>query len=168
MNKSINAFLQYLVPCALAVGLLAGCQLSAATLSSADVDAVKANYTDWGTAAGKRDYETMSRLLASDLLITNPHETPMTGREAAIAWVKTWAPDMKQRWDVHEVLGHSDLAYSRATVVATHTGPDGRPVTERFMSVNLHRRQPDGRWVFARCVNFSIDPLPVNPGARQP
>ena len=168
MKTIVLPLLRGLLPCAFALGLFAGCQRSAAPLSLADIEAVKANYTAWGAAVGKRDYDAMTRLLASDVLVTKPHETPIAGRDATIAWVKTWAPDSKQAWEVLEVLGCSDLAYSRATVTANYTEPDGKKVTERVQSVCLHRRQPDGRWVFARCVNYSVDPLPASAAAKKP
>lgn len=168
MNKPIITSLQCFLLGALVLGSFAACQRSAAPLSPAEVDGVKANYTEWGAAVGKRDYQAMARLLAEDVWISNPNEGPFVGRDAAIAWVKSWAPDVKQAWEVQEVLGYADMAFSRATVTSAHTGQDGKKVSARFQSVNLHRRQPDGHWVFARCVNFSLDPSPVPAAAKKP
>lgn len=168
MNKTILTSLPCLLLSALALGLFAACQRSAVSLSPADIEAVKANYTNWGTAVGKRDYDAMSRLMADDTWTSNPNESPMVGRAAAIDWVKTWAPDVKHVWEVQEVVGYADMAFSRATVTAIYTGKDGKKATERHQSVCLHRRQPDGRWVFARAMNVPLDPLPASAAAGKP
>lgn len=157
-----------ILPFSLALGCVVACQRPASQLSPPDIAAVKANYSDWATAVANRDYEAIARLVAEDEWISNPNEAPRVGREATVAWVKSWAPDVKQSWIVDEVLGYSDMAYSRATVTVTSTGPDGQQITEHAHSVNLHRRQPDGRWVFARSINHSIDPLPASPAVKTP
>jgi ketosteroid isomerase-like protein len=85
-----------------------------------------------------------------------------------IAWVKTWAPGVQHAWEVQEVVGYADLAFSRATVTSTYPGKDGKKVTERYQTVCLHRRQPDGRWMFARGMNVPLDPLPASATAKRP
>lgn len=41
------------------------------------------------------------------------------------------------------------IAFTRATGSATHPGPDGKPVSARFHSVEVVRKRPDGTWRIA-------------------
>ena len=38
------------------------------------------------------------------------------------------------------------IAFTRAKGSSTRPGPDGRPVTTHFQSIEVVRRQPDGTW----------------------
>jgi uncharacterized protein (TIGR02246 family) len=41
------------------------------------------------------------------------------------------------------------VAFTRTKGSATHAGPDGKPVTVEFHSVEVVRKQPDGTWRIA-------------------
>lgn len=41
------------------------------------------------------------------------------------------------------------VAFTRTKGSATHTGPDGKPVTMHFHSMEVVRKQPDGTWRIA-------------------
>ncbi|MBI1731678.1 MAG: DUF4440 domain-containing protein [Gammaproteobacteria bacterium] len=62
----------------------------------------------------------------------------------------------KARFVLEEVksvpCGIGDLAVTRARWRASGTGPDGKPATFGGRSIEVVRRQPDGRWLFVMDV----------------
>jgi len=142
---------------------LAGCQKAAPELAASDVAAVKANYTDWAAAVANRDFSAVAKLVTADIWAFQPDQPAIVGREAIVAWTKTWPPDFRQTWVVDEVGGYLDLAFSRATVTESWALPDGKRETEQAVCVSIHRRQPDGTWQFSRSISHALKPPPAPP-----
>jgi ketosteroid isomerase-like protein len=144
------------------IGLTA-CQQQPAALSQADKDAVKAVVEKYRQAAIAGDWTTWGTTLLSDVIISPAHMAPLVGRDAAVAWGKSFPKISNLIVLVDEVSGRGDLAYDRGTYVLNLTLPDGSTSTEHGTFLEVHRRQADGTWPYARLSFHSIDPLPAAP-----
>jgi ketosteroid isomerase-like protein len=143
--------------------LFAGCKQPGADLTAAEVDAVKANYTDWAKAAPNRqDSAAAAKLLAEDVWVSTANQAPVVGRPAMLAVLKTWPADLKQSWNVEEVVGSGDHAFSRASVTETFTQA-GKPGSFHEVCASLHRRSAAGDWQFSRVICHPVDTLPSAP-----
>ena len=58
------------------------------------------------------------------------------------------AADAKGKLDAVTAVPSADgsVAFTRAKGSSTSTGPDGKPVTTPFHSIEVVRKQPDGTW----------------------
>lgn len=138
--------------------LLNGCRQQAAELTPAEVAAVKANYTDWASSAiGKKDTVAAGKLVTEDLWYSPANRSPYVGRNATISIIPTLPVDVNQSWNVDEVVGSGDHAYSRASVTETFTSDAGKKVTAHEVCATLHRRDASGAWKFSRVICHSVD-----------
>jgi ketosteroid isomerase-like protein len=138
--------------------LLGGCRQQTAELTPADVAAVKANYTDWANSAiSKRDTVAANKLVTEDLWYSPANRSPYVGRNATVGIIPTLPADIRQSWNVEEVVGSGDHAYSRASVTETFTSDAGKKVTGHEVCASLHRRDANGDWKFSRVICHSVD-----------
>lgn len=145
--------------------VLTACEREAPELSQADKEAVKAHIEKYRQAVLAADWDAWGRTLAADVFASPPNVAPMTGREAAVAWVKTFPKITGLTVNVDEVTGRGDLAYARGTYGLSLTLPDGSPMTERGSFLEVHRRQADGTWPYTHLMYHSTEPLPAAPPA---
>jgi uncharacterized protein (TIGR02246 family) len=59
--------------------------------------------------------------------------------------------------DAHTLAQAGDVALVSARWQLSMTGPDGKPATMHGKSVEVVRRQPDGRWLFAIDFPFGAE-----------
>ena len=139
------------------------CQRQPAALSQADKDAVRAVVEKYRTTAIAGDWTTWGTTLLSDVIISPAHMAPLVGRDAAVAWGKSFPKISNLIVLVNEVSGRGDVAYARGTYVLNLALPDGSTSSEHGTFLEVHRRQADGTWPYARLSFHSIDPLPAAP-----
>jgi len=144
------------------IGLTA-CQQQPAELSQADKDAVKAQIEKYRQASIAGDWTTWGTTLASDVVISPAHMAPLMGRDAAVAWGKSFPKISNLTVNVDEVSGRGDVAYDRGTYVLNLAMPDGSTSTEHGTFLEVHRRQADGTWPYTHLSFHSTDPVPPAP-----
>jgi ketosteroid isomerase-like protein len=138
--------------------LLGGCRQQAAELTPADVAAVKANYTDWANSAiAKKDTAAAGKLVTEDLWYSPANRSPYVGRNATVGLIPTLPAMLNQSWNVDEVVGGGDHAYTRASVTETFTSDAGKRVTGHEVCASLHRRDAAGNWKFSRVMCHPVD-----------
>ena len=136
------------VSAALAIVALAGCQVQVDTEREAErlIEASRS----WSEAAQSRDVERMLAYWTDDALVVAPGQPERRGkaaiREYLLASFAT--PGFRIRWEPVEarVAVSGDLGYLVERTEVTVTGPEGRPLTQRFRSVSVWRKEPDGAW----------------------
>ena len=143
--------------------LVTGCAREAPELSQADQDAVKAHIEKYRLAVLAADWGAWGATLTADVTVSPPNVPPIAGREAAVAWVKTFPPISGFTVNVEEVTGRGDLAFARGTYELKMTLPDGSTATDRGAFLEVHRRQSDGTWPYTRLMHHSTEPLPTVP-----
>jgi len=140
---------------------LTACQRSPAALSQADKDAVRAQIEKYRKASIAADWTTWGSTLMSDVIISPAHMAPLMGRDAAVAWAKAFPKISNLSVLVDEISGRGDVAYDRGSYVLDMVLPDGRTASEHGTFLEVHRRQADGSWPYARLSFHSTDPLPA-------
>lgn len=150
------------------LAILTACGSATADLSQADKDAVKAQIEKYRQAALAADWDTWGNTLASDVIVSPPNMQRLTGRAAAVAWVKTFPKLTGFTANVEEVSGHGDLAYDHGTYELKMVMPDGSAATDRGTFLEVHRRQSDGTWPYTRLMFHSTEPLPAAAPAKKP
>lgn len=146
--------------------VLTACERGASELSQRDQDAIRASINKRVQAALAADWDTWGTTLAADYYDSPPNRTPVRGREAMVAWAKTFPKITDLTVNADEITGRGDLAYARGTYTQSVTLPDGSPMTERGSFLQIHRRQPDGTWLYTHVAHHSTDALPAPPPTK--
>lgn len=145
--------------------LLTACAGEAPELSQVDQDAVKAHIEKYRQAVLAADWATWGNTLAADVIVLPANAPPVAGRDAALAWVKTFPPITGFIVNVQEVVGRGNLAFARGTYELSMRLPDSSTVTDRGVFLEVHQRQADGTWPYTRLMHHSTEPLPTAPVA---
>ena len=84
------------------------------------------------------------------VLVPGPAADPVTGH-AAIRAALTQFLATKGKMQIDTTYCHTagDLAMARGSWTITGTNPDGSPLHVAGDFIEVHRRQPDGRWLIA-------------------
>ena len=130
-------------------------------LTQAEVNVVRAQIDKYVEAVLAADWDAWANTLAPTVSVSPPNVGPITGREAAIAWLKTFPKIVRFTVDVDEVSGHGEVAYARGTYGLHMTLPDGSPVTDRGAFLEIHQRQADGTWPYTHLMFHSTEPIPA-------
>ena len=149
-------------PTVLCVFALSACSASSG-LSQRDVTAVRESMDAYVRTSLAGDWDAWGKLVLSDVVAMPPNHAPLLGRDAAVAYVKTYPKLTKFSTNVDEITGQGDLAYARGRYSITTEAPDGKTSTERGSFIEIHRRQSDGSWPFARLIWHSDAPLSAAP-----
>lgn len=150
------------------LAVLAGCTRDAGELSQADRDAVKAQIEKYGQAGVAADWEAWGNTLAPDVIVLPPNTQRVSGRPAAVAWIKTLPKLTAFTATVDEVSGRGDIAYAHGTYELTMALPDGSTATDRGTFLEVHKRQADGTWPYTHLTFHSTEPLPAAAPAKNP
>ena len=150
------------------LAILIGCGSATGDLSQTDKGAVKAQIEKYRQAALAADWDTWGNTLSSDVIVLPPNMQPLTGRAAAVAWIKTFPKLTGFTVNVEEVSGRGDLAYSRGTYELKMVMPDGSAATDRGTFLDVHRRQSDGTWLYTHLMFHSTEVLPAAAPVRKP
>lgn len=136
---------------------VAACQ-RATEFSSADEAAIRATIDEYVRAALAADWPAWGKTLGNDVVYMPPNHAPLIGREAAVAFAKTFPKLTSFTVTVEDVSGRGDLAYARGKYSFAGTLPDGSNVSENGSFLEVHRRQPDGTWPYTHAIWHSDAP----------
>jgi ketosteroid isomerase-like protein len=155
----------------LGVGSILLCTLAAACgstsgLSDRDVTAVRESMDAYVRTTLAGDWDAWGKLLLSDVVAMPPNHAPLIGRDAAVAYVKTYPKVTKLTVTTDEITGRGDVAYARGRYSITTMTPDGKATSEKGSFLEIHQRQSDGAWPYTRLIWHSDAPLPEPAGGK--
>lgn len=142
------------------LGISSGCQSPPAEISDADRTAIRAQIDTYVRAALGGDAEAWGDTLAEDVVLMPPTGTQISGRRAAIDWLKAFPQLTAFQVDVGEVTGSGDVAYARGTYTLTAKLPDGSALSDGGAFLEVHRRASDGTWPYTRMMFHSDNLAP--------
>jgi ketosteroid isomerase-like protein len=118
-------------------------------LSEADLAAIRAVIEQDAAAVRRSDWDAAVRLFTADAVRFPPHQAPIRGRAAMLAWLKTFPTIQEFDITADEIVGGDDVAFVRGRYTLTAAAPPGSPpVTDRGNYMGLLRKQPDGSWLW--------------------
>lgn len=137
---------------------LAACNQAPTPLSDSDVATIRANIEAYASAALAGDWDGWGQTLADDIVYMPPNQPPVIGRAAAVTFLKTFPTISSVTLTPDEIAGSGDLAYARGRYSVATTSPDGSTSTESGSFLEVHRRQPDGAWLYTHVMWHSDSP----------
>jgi ketosteroid isomerase-like protein len=137
----------------------------ATVFTAADSAGVRASTELWRTSSLSRDFDAWGRSVTADVVLYPPNLKPISGRDAAIAYMKTYPTITKFEVNVEETVGRSDAATDRGQFYLTARLPDGTIVNDTGSFLSLFRKQADGTWAHSRVMWNSNLPVPPAPPA---
>lgn len=94
------------------------------------------------------DWPALASHYAEDAVLYPPGREPVRGRDAIEAFFASFPPVVDLVADVEEIDGSGDTAYLRGSSVVTFaTEGEGEAAKESLKFIEIHRKQPDGRWL---------------------
>ena len=146
---------------------LGGCRSAATSFSDADAAAIRVQIKKYADAALAADWDAWGQTLAPDVIALPPNSPPIVGRDAAVAYARTYPKLTRLVETVDEVVGTADLAYARGRYSLGATLPDGSTVTDDGSFLRIHRRAADGSWPHVRWIWHSDMRIAVPSPAKQ-
>jgi uncharacterized protein (TIGR02246 family) len=121
-----------------------------------DEQAIRTLVAEWLDAAAVADLPKLLALMAEDVVLLQPGEPPLRGREAfATAFQAGGHPRIKWRWTAEEIQVTGDLAYAWSHLAVTIPPPlGGEPMRKAGYMLSIFRKTDDGHWVLARDANL--------------
>ena len=117
---------------------------------SADTAKLMQTSRDWSRAAAGGNLDAILAYWADDAVVIQPGEPTLRGKAQIRAYLERSlkAPGFRIAWEPVEgaVSADGTMGYLVENTVASVTGPDGKPVTQRYRGVTVWRKQPDGSW----------------------
>lgn len=147
------------------VGCTAGASETASTFTAADSAGVRASADKWVSTLLAKDFQGWGASVSPDVVLHPPNAKPITGRAAAIEFVRSYPPITKFEIQVDELWGSGDVAYDRGRFATAVTLPNGVVVNDSGTFMSIFRRQPDSTWAHDRVMWNSSLPLPTPPAA---
>ena len=156
------------VPQRIAAGLTlllaaAACQPAELEISEQDIDSIREQIDTYVRHALAGDWDAWGTTLMSDVIALPPNQAPLLGRDAVVAWGKTFPRLTAFTVSVDEIEGRGDMAYARGTYSLAAMLPDSTSLTETGSFMEIHRRQADGSWPYSRLIWHSDAPLAAQP-----
>jgi uncharacterized protein (TIGR02246 family) len=119
-----------------------------------DERAIRQLVETWLAASKTGDMQTLSKLMADDIIFMTPGQKPF-GKEAFMA---ASAGLQKFRFegasDIQEIQIFGDWAYIRNHLRITMTPVEGETTRLSGYTLSILRKQDDGAWVLARDANL--------------
>lgn len=144
----------------LSISIFNACDTSSRRLTDRDVTAVRESMDAYVRTALAADWEAWGKLMLPDVVAMPPNHATVIGREAAVAWGKAFPKLTRFNLNVEEISGRGDMAYARGRYALSMLGPDGKTMTDKGSFLEIHTRQGDGTWPYARFIWHSDTPLP--------
>jgi ketosteroid isomerase-like protein len=117
-------------------------------LSEADLAAIRRVLERDADAVRRSDWETAASLFTVDAVRFPPHQPPICGRAAMLAWLATFPPIREFAITADEIVGCDDAAFVRGRYTLAVQGPDSTVMSDRGNYMGLLRKQPDGSWLW--------------------
>jgi steroid delta-isomerase len=145
--------------------LLLGLASPAAADDAAGRAALESASRALDAALQKDDAEGVMAHVAEDVVMMPPGEAPVLGKAAMRAWYEGFLAGYETvslAFSEREVMMDGDLAVLQGRHEWTLAPrPGGDPFTDVGSYLQVWRRQPDGRWLFAREIWNSAAPPPA-------
>ncbi len=120
-----------------------------------DERAIRTVIETWLRASAAGDVNTMLTLLADDMVFVVPGQPPFGKKEFKAAWDGPMrGAKITANAAVEEVLISGELACTRTRLAVGIETSDGTASRAQGYTMTLFRKQPDGRWLFARDANL--------------
>ena len=135
---------------------LGACQSSPASLSEADVSAIRAASSEWVATYNENDWEALGQLFAADATMMPPNGASVVGRDAITAWEAEYETGFQIAFDVQEIEGAGDLAYVRGrscVFIPLETGGYGVDVGKYL---EIRKKDENGEWLIVTDI-FNSD-----------
>ena len=150
-----------------AVAALSACAAtpsgSGAPFTAADSTAVRASAELWRTSSLSRNFDEWAKSVTADVVLYPPNLKPVSGRDAAVAYMKAFPEITQFDINVEEIVGRNDAAVDRGQFTLTAKLPDGTTVSDSGSFMSLFRKQADGTWAHSRVMWNSNLPVPPSP-----
>ncbi len=109
-----------------------------------------ANYVG---AINSNNIDSLTSMLANDVVFLAANEKPMVGKAAVRTWVDAYYKAFRTTWDkpVEEFVVTGDYAFERYRYTSTDTPVGGgQPVVDTGWGFVVYHREADGVWRVAR------------------
>jgi ketosteroid isomerase-like protein len=134
-----------------------GCQRNPVVLRapSADSAAIQSALLEMAAASGRGDWASWADWFTEDAIVMVPNRPVIQGRSSIRAFVQGWPPITGGGVELLELEVCAGLAFVRGRYRLSMAMPDGRVVNDSGKTVEIWRRQSDGRWLVARDISSS-------------
>jgi ketosteroid isomerase-like protein len=130
-------------------------------LSETDLAAIRKVLAEDQDAVRRSDWDAAARLFTEDAIRFPPHQAPIRGRAAMLAWLRTFPAVQDFEITADEIVGGDDLAFVRGRYRLVATAPLGSaPLADQGNYMGLLRKQPDGAWRWT--TDMIASELPMN------
>jgi uncharacterized protein (TIGR02246 family) len=124
-------------------------QQKPADTRAADESTIRELEAQWSRTAAANDLEGSVSYYSDDASILPPNAPIASGKQAIRAvWASVLGPGVSVSWQVSklEVSRSGDLAYVTCAYQFTQKDPQGKPVTDHGKTVEVWKKQADGKW----------------------
>jgi len=132
-----------------------------AGLSAADRAAIQQVTTEFVQNVRAANFAAVGALYTADGALLPPNGPAVTGRAAIQAFLESFPPITDFNLTEVTVDGSGDVAFVHGTYSMTLTMPDGMSMSDSGKSIEIRRRQADGRWLITHDIFNSDVPLPM-------
>jgi ketosteroid isomerase-like protein len=130
-------------------------------LSEADLAAIRGVIEQDADAMRRSDWDAAAHMFTVDAIRFPPHQPPIRGRAAMLAWLETCPPIQEFDITADEIVGCDDVAFVRGRYrLTTARLPGSPPMTDHGNYMGLLRKQPDGAWLWT--TDMIASELPTN------
>ena len=134
---------------------------SAAAFTPQDSTAIAAEAEKWRTTSLSRDFDQFATTLTDDAVLYPPNAAPTVGKDASMAYIRSYPPITKFDITHAELGGHGDVGFNRGDFTLTAKLPDGTEINDQGSFLSVFRRQADGSWKHSRVMWHSNLPVPT-------
>ena len=120
------------------------------SLRPEDHAALEANAEPFVASLLAGDWSALSAHYAEDAVLYPPGRDPVCGRAAIESYFAAFPPLIGLVPEVEVIDGADDTAYVMGSSVQTFAAEgegEREPVSQRLKFIEIHRKQPDGRWL---------------------
>lgn len=140
---------------------LTACQNAEQELSDQDITTIRSTLDKYISTALAADWDSWGTTIAPDAIFFPPNQEPVVGREAIVAWGKSFPKLTSFTATFPEISGYKDLACASGPYSLTATAANGLSIVDRGSHVDILKKQPDGTWLYSRAIWHSNLPLPA-------
>ena len=128
-------------------------QSQPAATQAADEAAVRQTDADWSKAAQSKKVDDWAAFYSKDAVILPPNDKKASDKESIHKFIAELLalPGLSLSWEPAkvEVARSGDLAYTQGAYILTANDAHGKPLTDHGKTLEIWKKQPDGRW---KCV----------------
>ncbi len=130
-------------------------------LREEDLVAIRRVIEQDAAAVRRSDWDAAAHLFTADAIRFPPHQEPIRGRAAMLAFLQTFPPIQEFDITADEIVGCDDIAFVRGRYRLTAAAaPGSPPMTDHGNYMGLLRKQPDGSWLWT--TDMIASELPPN------